>query len=71
MAHYTDDMTTLTITELIDKLTLIYEKHGDIEVFVQGSQHREELPIRGAAVIPFPMSDPAFVVLNRSKPKAV
>ena len=58
-----DDWTTLTITDLIDKLTLIHDKYGDIEVFVAGSQVREELPIRGAAVIR--NSDPQFVLLNR------
>jgi hypothetical protein len=67
--RYTDDMSTLTITELIDKLTLIYEKYGDIEVFVAGAEQHQELPIRGAAVIR--NSDPQFVLLNRPKTKII
>jgi hypothetical protein len=63
MERYTDDMSTLTISELIDKLTLIYEKYGDIEVFALGAELHQEIPIRGAMVVR--ASDPNFVLLNR------
>lgn len=59
------DMTTLTISQLIDKLTLIYETYGDLEVFGQGGVRNEILPFRGAGVVK--NSDPMYVILNRPK----
>lgn len=63
MAHYSDNMETVTITDLIDALTNIYDKYGDIEVFAQGGLAGQVLPFRGAAVIR--NSDPEYVLLNR------
>lgn len=65
MADQPMDMTTLTISQLIDKLTLIYETYGDLEVFGQGGVRNEILPFRGAGVVK--NSDPMYVILNRPK----